>query len=62
MRDRTHDEAMAEVFSKEPAYAMELLNSILEDDSQAELQIALRQMKNTYEGMKTKKGGSSHAH
>lgn len=62
MRDRTHDEAMAEVFSKEPAYAMELLKSILEDGSQAELQIALRQMKSTYKGMKTEVGDSSHAH
>lgn len=51
MRDRTHDEAMAEVFSKDPAYAVELLNSILEDGDQAELLIALRQMTKAYGGM-----------
>jgi probable addiction module antidote protein len=44
MNDRLHDEAMAEVFSKNPAYAVELLNSILEDGDQAELLIALRQI------------------
>ncbi|WP_422615549.1 DNA-binding protein [Photorhabdus luminescens] len=44
MRDRSHDDAMSEVFRKDPAYAIELLNSILEDGEQAELLIALRQM------------------
>jgi DNA-binding phage protein len=44
MNDRPHDDAMAAVFSKDPAYAVELLNSILEDGDQAELLFALRQM------------------
>lgn len=44
MKDRAHDIAMAEVFRKDPVYAVELLNSILEDGEQGELQIALRQM------------------
>jgi probable addiction module antidote protein len=44
MRDRAHDEAMAEQFQQDPAYALELLNSILEDGDQAELLIVLRQM------------------
>lgn len=44
MKDRSHDEAMAEVFRKDPAYAAELLESILEDGSAGELLIALRQM------------------
>jgi hypothetical protein len=29
MRDRSHDEAMAELFEQDPAYALELLNSFL---------------------------------
>ena len=44
MRDRNHDEAMAELFLRDPEYALELLNSILEDGEQGELLIALRQM------------------
>jgi DNA-binding phage protein len=44
MKDRTHDEAMAELFKQDPGYALELLNSILEDGEQGELPIALRQM------------------
>ena len=32
MKDRAHDDAMADVFRKDPAYVAELLNSILEDD------------------------------
>ncbi|WNH50833.1 DNA-binding protein [Stenotrophomonas oahuensis] len=35
---------MAEIFREDPGYAIELLNSILEDGDQAELLIALRQM------------------
>ncbi|WP_370446040.1 MULTISPECIES: hypothetical protein [Photorhabdus] len=41
MKDRSYDEAMTEVFRKDPAYVIELLNSILEDSEQAELLIAL---------------------
>jgi len=51
MKDRAHDEAMAEAFSNDPAYAVELLNSILEDGDQAELLIALRQMTRAFGGM-----------
>jgi DNA-binding phage protein len=31
MKDRAHDEAMAELFKQNPAYAVELLSGILED-------------------------------
>jgi len=51
MKDRAHDDAMAEVFSKDPAYAVELLNSILEDGDQGELLIALRQMAKAFGGV-----------
>ncbi len=42
---------MAEAFRKDPAYAVELLNSILEDGEQGELLIALRQMAKAFGGM-----------
>ena len=53
MRDRTHDEAMAEVFRDDPAYAVQLLNSILEDGDQSELLITLRQMTKAFGGVQT---------
>ena len=52
MNDRPHDEAMAEIFSNDPAYAVELLNSILADGDQAELLIALRQMAKAFGGVR----------
>ena len=51
MRDRAHDDAMAEVFRKDPAYAVELLNNILEDGEQSEMLIALRQMTKAFGGV-----------
>ena len=53
MRDRTHDEAMAESFQRDPAYALELLNDILEDGEQSELLIALRQMTKAFGGVQS---------
>jgi probable addiction module antidote protein len=53
MRDKTHDEAMAELFREEPAYALELLNSILEEGEQGELLIALRQMTKAFGGVQS---------
>jgi probable addiction module antidote protein len=44
---------MAETFRQNPAYALELLNSILEDGEQAELLIALRQMAKAFGGVQT---------
>jgi len=51
MKDRTHDEAMAEVYREDPAYALQLLNSILEDGDQSELLIALRQIAKAFGGV-----------
>lgn len=51
MRDRAHDEVMAEEFQKDPAYAVGLLNSILEDGDQGELLIVLRQMAKAFGGV-----------
>ena len=53
MKDRTHDEAMAELFKENPAYALELLNVILEDGEQRELLVALRQMTKAFGGVQT---------
>ena len=53
MKDRTHDEAMVEEFKQDPAYALELLNSILEDGEQGELLIALRQMTKAFGGVQS---------
>jgi DNA-binding phage protein len=53
MKDRAHDESMAELFQKDPAYAVELLNSILEDGEQGELLIALRQMTKAFGGVQS---------
>lgn len=53
MKDRAHDEAMAELFRDDPAYAVQLLNSILEDGEQRELLITLRQMTKAFGGVQT---------
>ncbi len=42
---------MAEMFQKDPEYALELLNSILEDGEPEELLIALRQMTKAFGGV-----------
>jgi probable addiction module antidote protein len=44
---------MAELFKEDPAYALELLNGILEDGEQGELLIALRQMTKAFGGVQT---------
>ncbi|MFA7105624.1 MAG: hypothetical protein WC165_10900 [Dysgonamonadaceae bacterium] len=48
MKDRSHDDAMAKAFRKDPAYALELLNSILEDGDQGELSIVQRQIEQAF--------------
>lgn len=51
MKDRLHDDAMAEVLRDDPAYGIELLNSILEDGDQGELLMVLRQMTKAFGGV-----------
>ena len=51
VRDRANDEAMAESFAEDPAYAIALLNGILEDGDQPELLIALRQLAKAFGGI-----------
>jgi probable addiction module antidote protein len=53
MKDRNHDQAMAELYKEEPAYVLKLLNGILEDGEQGELLIALRQMTKVFGGVQT---------
>jgi probable addiction module antidote protein len=51
MKERAHDDSMAEILRSDPTYALELLNSILEDGDQGELLIALRQMTKAFGGI-----------
>jgi probable addiction module antidote protein len=51
MKDRSHDDAMAELYREDPGYALQLLNAILADGDQGELMIALRQMAKAFGGV-----------
>jgi probable addiction module antidote protein len=53
MRDKTHDETMAELFKDDPFYALNLLNSILDDGEQGELLIVLRQLTKAFGGVQS---------
>lgn len=44
MRDRSHNEAMAEQLGADTAYAVELLANVLREGSPAELVILLQQL------------------
>ena len=48
---RSHEEATVESFRKNPAFAAEYLNSILEDGDQEELMLALRRMSQAFGGV-----------
>jgi len=53
MKSRAHDEAMAEVYRKDPDFARQVINDILEDENgdQGELLIVLRQMAKAFGGV-----------
>ena len=51
MKDKPHHDAMVEAYSNDPAYAVQLLNAILEDGDQSECLIALRQMAKAFGGV-----------
>jgi len=53
MRSRPHDEAMAELYRADPAFALEVINDILEDGDQAELLTVLRHMTQAFGGVQT---------
>lgn len=50
-KSRAHDEATIESFRKDPAFAAEYLNAVLEDGEQAELMVALRYMAHAFGGV-----------
>lgn len=51
MKDKAHDEAMADVYRTDPDYAVQLLNAILEEGDQSEFLIALRQLAKAFGGV-----------
>ncbi len=53
MRDQAHDDLMAEIFRKDPAYAAEFLEQHPADGDHVELLIALRQMTKAFGGAAT---------
>jgi probable addiction module antidote protein len=55
MKSRAHDEAMAELYRKDPELAIQVINDILEDENgdQGELLIVLRQMTKAFGGMQS---------
>jgi probable addiction module antidote protein len=48
---RSHEEPTVESFRKDPAFAAEYLNSVLEDGDQEELLLALRRMAEAFGGV-----------
>lgn len=49
---RSHEEATVESFRKDPVFAAEYLNSILDDGDQEELMLALRRMSKAFGGIR----------
>jgi len=52
MKDRSHDEAMAELFREDPGFAAEYLNQLLQDGEPADLLVALRQIAQAQGGVR----------
>jgi probable addiction module antidote protein len=53
MRDKPHDESMAELYRDDPEFAIAMLNAILEDGDQAELMVVLRQLAKAFGGVQS---------
>lgn len=53
---RSHEDATVESFRKDPGFAAEYLNSILEDGDQEELMLALRRMSKAFGGVQKLSG------
>ena len=51
MREKSHDDAMVEIFREDPSYAIELLNAVLQEGEQGELLVVLRQMAKAFGGV-----------
>lgn len=52
MKDRSHDDAMAELFREDPAFAADYLTQLLQDGEPADLLVALRQMAQAHGGVR----------
>jgi probable addiction module antidote protein len=53
MKDRSHDEAMSELFRDDLQFAAEYLNGVLEDGEPADLLVALRQIADARGGVRS---------
>jgi probable addiction module antidote protein len=51
MKDRFHDDALAEMLIKDSTLAVDFLNDVLAHGDQAELLVALRQLSKAHGGM-----------
>ncbi|NTJ42859.1 addiction module antidote protein [Agrobacterium larrymoorei] len=51
MKDKSHDDAMADLFRDDPAFAAATLDAILADGNQGELMVTLRQMAKAFGGV-----------
>jgi len=51
MKDRSHDDALAEMLVKDSTLAVDFLNDVLANGDQAELLVALRQLSKAHGGM-----------
>jgi probable addiction module antidote protein len=51
MKDRSHDESMADLFREDPDLAAATLDAILADGDQGELLVTLRQMTKAFGGV-----------
>lgn len=51
MKSRAHDDAMGNLYRNDPAFALEIINGILEDGDQSELLTVLRQMATSFGGV-----------
>jgi DNA-binding phage protein len=53
MKDKLRDDAMAEVYRNDPAYALELLSSILKDGDENEFVFALCKVSKAFNTVNT---------
>ena len=52
MKDRNHDEAMAELFRDDPQFPAEYFNALPQDGEPADLLVALRQIAEAHGGVR----------
>jgi probable addiction module antidote protein len=52
MKDRSHEEAMVELFRDDPQFAADYLTALLQDGEPADLLVALRQIADAHGGVR----------